>query len=563
MTDPSIWTLNSTPTRERKDALFQPSMSRINTSASSKRNGGLKKMSSNSEIVSKSSKADTISCLDEFLSMTVSDRNIDYEHDSLQRDDQNTTLDRVSHSSRQRDTETENRTSISDFKDISFPAKKSNRFFRKSSNSNSFGGVPFSPDDPNKKQLKVLTPIKSVRRRISNLSSSGKCVKGEERDANIDMDIGRRLALPDKLDIMVGREAPGSAQKKENEEFDGLNTCLSSGSYQSPTPQKKLIMLPDEVKSPGTPLVSLRKSMAKIHSKKMVRSSQKSFKITEPEVEPIDTDDVDYTTQAKKLVLRSSEMDPSVHQITIPSATDFLVHARVCALMEGYDRLLEVRAKAKKRWFNFEQLVGRSRVELEAMYLEGIGKKPNIPIFVGGSELPGPPPLPPGGNPFGPIPIASNPFDPNPTYMTDEKSLSIASSNNSSSLEAKKGRRNGHLVKKNPSEIKVVKPHPSTIKSLLECADDVLVEGYFSETITNHNTKPNELPNSTIVQATIFSSQRARQFIVCYRGSMGQHTKPVKHNERQKNSDGGKYESIFLSNHVKMIRFVLRYMFIF
>ena len=51
--------------------------------------------------------------------------------------------------------------------------------------------------------------------------------------------------------------------------------------------------------------------------------------------------------------------------------------------MEGYDKLLETRAKAGKRWFSFGNLVGLSRKDLENMYLIAIGKTPAIPMYIG------------------------------------------------------------------------------------------------------------------------------------------------------------------------------------
>ena len=129
-----------------------------------------------------------------------------------------------SHSS-QRDHDSDRQTSISDFKDISFEVKKSDKLFRKSSKKNSGSGLPLSSpsDKARRPSLNVLTPIKSVRKRLSVLSSSGKSTKNEENEVDIDMNIGRRLALPDKLDIMCGLEAPGASQKKEVDDVDGIS----------------------------------------------------------------------------------------------------------------------------------------------------------------------------------------------------------------------------------------------------------------------------------------------------------------------------------------------------
>lgn len=432
----------------------------------------------------------------------------------------------------QKESDSETQTSISDFQDISFDVKKSDRqLLRKSfKKKSSSAGLPLSSPGKKTQKKSILTPIKSVRKRLSRVSSNGKTAKNEEEN------IGLRLALPDKLDIMCGREAPGSSQKKESDDVDGVS--ISSGSLQNNnSDSKKIIILPEDGRRNSVSLNSVRKSMSSMMGQKQTNRNltQNSFTISDPDPTTL-VENVGYTIQAKKLVLRSSEMDPSVHQLTIPHATDILIHARVCALMEGYDRLLESRAKAKKRWFNFEQLVGHSRTELEAMYLEGIGKKPNVPIYIGEDQLPGPPPLPQGGNPFAlVVPSSGNPFDPNQKHVTDEKSASNTSYN-SGSLDI--SHRTKGQNRKDTSQIKAVRPHPSIIKSLLECYDDILVEGYFSETVTTNSSVMSENEDSNIVQATIFSSQRQRQFIVCYRGSMEQHTKPVKNVKKQKKDDG-------------------------
>ena len=57
----------------------------------------------------------------------------------------------------------------------------------------------------------------------------------------------------------------------------------------------------------------------------------------------------------------------------------------------------------------------------------------------------------------------------------------------------------------------------STVRSLLECADDLIVEGYFHEHHKEHGG----------IEVAVFSTQKQRQFIVCYRGSKNRQIKPV------------------------------------
>lgn len=317
-------------------------------------------------------------------------------------------------------------------------------------------------------------------------------------NADFDMNIGLRLAAKDKLDIMKG-----------NTPIKGEN------SLDNDTPSKKLMVLPEKniLKKTLQQLPSIspfkKKNLPKSNKSADKKSNEEEITLVDP-VLPKQEDSV--------ILLRTSETEPSVHQTSLPEATDLLIHARICALMEGYDKLLETRAKAGKRWFSFGNLVGVSRKELENMYLDAIGQKPEIPLFIGEEQqYDEPPPLPsnlsdshhhiPLGNPFG-------------RTLTDGQSLNsiISATSNESTL---------NFPRKRSSAPSVMKPHPSTIKSLLECTDDLVVEGYFNETIGSDNDLIDAI-ESTSVQVSVFSSQRQRQFIVCYRGTIGQHAKPLR-----------------------------------
>jgi hypothetical protein len=150
-------------------------------------------------------------------------------------------------------------------------------------------------------------------------------------DTDSDMSIGLRLALPDKVGIMRGLEV---ASVNRDIEF-GCSPSLAS---------KKLIIIPEP--SIQSPLASFRR-----------KSSGTPLEMNSiPEINF--TDSVD---RREELLIRTSELEPSVHQLVIPTATDLLIHARICSLLEGYDRLLESRTKARKRWFDFNSLVGMDR----------------------------------------------------------------------------------------------------------------------------------------------------------------------------------------------------------
>jgi hypothetical protein len=299
------------------------------------------------------------------------------------------------------------------------------------------------------------------------------------------MNIGLRLALPDKIGVMRGLETPRpcSPDNPKNKDSDSMLNDIFR------TPAKNLMVLNDQPSVFKS--ITFSSPFQKIEKRRNLKES------------PIPS-----KNQAQESSLRTSELHPSVHQTTIPSSTEFLIHARVCALLEGYDELLQKRAKAGKRWFSFGDLVGINRTDLQNMYLRAIGQKPEIPQFVG-DHMHQPPPLPQD-------PLALQNFSTGNPFERNLSTLTISSESTNS--YKKRGGKVGP---------KAMKPHPATIKCLLECADDIIVEGYFTETI-GYDTELIDSKEATSVQVAIFSSYRQRQFIVCFRGSMMQHEKPIK-----------------------------------
>jgi len=57
------------------------------------------------------------------------------------------------------------------------------------------------------------------------------------------------------------------------------------------------------------------------------------------------------------IVLRSSELEPSLHQVELPSCADLLVYARLCSVAESYREI--------DQNFDFSNLVGQSRLNSE------------------------------------------------------------------------------------------------------------------------------------------------------------------------------------------------------
>ncbi len=132
-----------------------------------------------------------------------------------------------------------------------------------------------------------------------------------------------------------------------------------------------------------------------------------------------------------EIVLRTCEMSPSHHQIAIPAAEDFLMHARICALMENYANIMSPTRQTQDK-FDFGLLTGRSRIELEGMYTQ----------------------------------LSSN-----RRGMVDQAGYN--------SQRSTKQLSNAAATAASAEDLAQNEPHPSILKSLLECSDDLVVEGYF------------------------------------------------------------------------------------
>jgi hypothetical protein len=65
--------------------------------------------------------------------------------------------------------------------------------------------------------------------------------------------------------------------------------------------------------------------------------------------------------------------------------------------------------------------------------------------------------------------------------------------------------------------------HRVVVKELLECADDIVVEGFFREYTEKDKDKDSER-----IEACIMSSESLRQIIVCFRGSTTNQAKPLR-----------------------------------
>jgi len=165
-----------------------------------------------------------------------------------------------------------------------------------------------------------------------------------------------------------------------------------------------------------------------------------------------------FLTPSDNLAMRSSEQEPSSHQIELPSCDDVLMHGRLCSIMNQY-RLIDQN-------FDFTNLVGTTRMAMQGFVCSNTD----------------------GG-----------------TGGADDDSFAPAS----------------------PMSVLgncLIQEHTPIIQSLLECSsnDDVIVEGFFTDDKDGKGDAHNR------VEVVIFNCQAKRQFIVVYRGTSDQQTKPIR-----------------------------------
>jgi len=146
----------------------------------------------------------------------------------------------------------------------------------------------------------------------------------------------------------------------------------------------------------------------------------------------------------EEIVLRSTELDPSLHQVEIPSPDSLLTHARVCAVMEEY--------RVVDQNFDFRTLTGLGRLGMN-----------------GTSNLVG-----------------------------------------------------------------LQRP---IVTSVAECADDLVVEGFFSSKGTTCHDR---------VEVAVFHSHKNREFVVCWRGRTKSQIKPVRNRDIRAMHNEGKPQTTLL-----------------
>jgi hypothetical protein len=204
-----------------------------------------------------------------------------------------------------------------------------------------------------------------------------------------------------------------------------------------------------------------------------------------------------------EIKLRSSEQDPSRHQITIPSVFDLLLPSKLCELFEEYRNV--------DQNFDFSTLVGMSRVEMQ----EFVRLQTKASLAV--------PSLPGRSNSIG-APVSSQPVS----------SLSRAASTTDkvimqSQISQSKG--NDDLTTfEVKSQQQLMKAHVPILSSLLAAGDDLVVEGFYHETAHEKSTRDR-------IEVTIIKNDAQRQFLVVYQGCAEDQLKPVKKGEHKDGVD--------------------------
>jgi len=247
--------------------------------------------------------------------------------------------------------------------------------------------------------------------------------------------------------------------------------------------------------------------------------------------------------------VRTTEFEPAVHQMSIPSASELLVHARICSLLENYANLmcmakqeqqqkkLQFQKKHKKTknivcdvsttMFDFRILTRMSRMEMEGM-LRGTSRTNH---WNGDDNTC----------------VDEHFLDDHSTFESKPPAQSLLHQQESGSIPNKIKEQPCHAKTRISSSLKPCThqnpPHPSIVKSLIECGDDVTVEGFF-----RGQTKM-EIGGSGVaavgdgVEVAILSSQKLRQLFVCFRGCLEDQARPVQKNVKQieKNSGATSY----------------------
>ncbi|GFH48427.1 hypothetical protein CTEN210_04903 [Chaetoceros tenuissimus] len=232
------------------------------------------------------------------------------------------------------------------------------------------------------------------------------------------------------------------------------------------------------------------------------RRMNKNEKNIDSALEIIASESMEDSKSNAEIKLRSSEQDPSLHQVTIPSPADLLYPAKLCQLFEQY-RVIDQN-------FDFHSLVGIGRVELETIY-GNISMSQSVRSQQSMQSRPT-------------SPSVNSPamISPSPVMTSRPTSPSNAMSPPMNMLEHQ-------LLDTLMTQNNFVQAHAPIIESIIE-QDDLIVEGFFYEQSPDSNE---EKSSSDRIEVAIFKNDSKRHFLVAFQGCAESQLKPIKKNEQK------------------------------
>ena len=195
----------------------------------------------------------------------------------------------------------------------------------------------------------------------------------------------------------------------------------------------------------------------------------------------------------QEIKLRSSEQDPSPHQVSIPSANDLVYSAKLCELLEQY-RVIDQN-------FAFDSLVGMTRGQMYQFLQDKNSNAAMITLASPDSSRP--------TSSKGAVSPVALPMDPVSNSLTGQQQ-------------------------------QLMETHVPIVSSLFD-ADDLVAEGFYHEVCNASNNKTfdstNEKSTRDRMEVAIFKNDSQRQFLVVYQGCAEAQMKPIKKGEQKDGID--------------------------
>ena len=281
------------------------------------------------------------------------------------------------------------------------------------------------------------------------------------------------------------------------EKTKDLNLVLSSESIESG--RSTILGKSEHLKSPGA---SRRKFLRLGGKDKKGGSSNPSSPTSSKPQHMADANTSETRNATKEIQLRSSEQDPSQHQMNIPPLADFKFQANLCELLDNYRKV--------DQNFDFAGLVGLSRLDMD-VFCNSNMKECNR------------------SRSNSPLRSRKNSERVQPS---DEKVIMQNLPGEPSSSNPRQG-FNG------ANQQTIIDAHKPILSSVINAGDDLIVEGFYHE-VNDLNAENNPSYDTAQEKATvdrmevaIFQSDKNRQFYVVYQGSCEAQIKPVRNRDQK------------------------------